>query len=216
VYERWLNIKSVQIHAQRIMALTLPPNYPEIDVVRLINYRTFENCIKNEVRCAMVSLMARGITTAAEIASALGISRTAIYRHLNALRKSGIVAYRDGKFYVAARLFLVYDVDIDEKGSIKITVYPNKGGFIDEAIGFAFVKGEYCRCDVCVVRDKCLNAVKNLAKKLDVKIRSENPLDGFREIVEEITKKDLIKLLKDGYLIAKLSEEIIEEEPEAE
>ncbi|MEM0026532.1 MAG: winged helix-turn-helix domain-containing protein [Ignisphaera sp.] len=193
------------------MSLSLPSNYPEVDIVRLVNYRTFENCIKNEIRCAIISLMARGITTAAEIASSLGISRTAIYRHLNTLKRNGLIVYRDGRFYVAARLFLVYDVDIDEKGSIRMIIFPNKGGFVDETIGFAFVKGEYCRCDVCIAREKCLTAVKNLAKKLDVKIRSENPLDGFREVVEEITRRDLVKILREGFLIVKLPEEIGEE-----
>jgi biotin operon repressor len=198
----------------RIKSLTLPANYPEIDLIRMINHKTFESCIKNEIRCAIVSLMARGITTANEIASTLGISRTAIYRHLNTLRKSGVIMYHDGRFYVAARLFLIYDVEVDEKGLINLIIYPNKGGFIDEIIGFAFIKGEYCKCDICIARDRCLNAIKNLAKKLDVKIRSEEPLSGFREIVEEIIRRDIVRVIKEGYLIVKIPEEVGEEEEE--
>ena len=205
-------MKVIHDYIDRLKSFTVPPNYPEIDIVRLINNKTFDNCVKNEIRCAMVSLMAKGITSATEIASALGMPRTAIYRHLNILRRSGIVVYRDGRFYVAARLFLVYDIEANEDGSIKMVIHTDKGGFIDETIGFVFVKGELCKCDACTVRDKCLNAVKNLAKRLDVKIRSENPLSCFKEIVEELIKRDVVKALKEGYLILKLPEEPSEEE----
>jgi len=195
----------------RIKSLTPPTHYPEIDLVRLINYRTFESCVKNEIRCVIVSLMARGVTLANEIASALGISRTAIYRHLNALRRGGIITYYNGRFYIAARLFLIYDVEVDEKGFIKLIIHPNKGGFIDESVGFALVKGEFCKCDTCAARDRCLAAVKNLAKKLDVKIRSEEPLSGFREIVEEIAMRDIARIIKESYLVVKVAEEVSEE-----
>jgi predicted transcriptional regulator len=207
-------VHALQDPVARIKSLKVPVSYPEIDLVRLVNCKVFESCMKNELRCTIVSLLARGATTANEVASALGISRTAIYRHLNALRKNGIITYYNGRFYVGARLFLVYDVEVDEKGYIKLIIHPDKGGFADESIGFAFVKGKLCKCDICITKDKCLAAVKNLARKLDIKLRSEEPLSGFREIVEEIVKRDIVKVIKEGYLIIRIPEEVSREEGE--
>ena len=201
----------IQGYVARLKMLSIPKEYPEIDLIRMINYRSFEGCVNNEIRCTIMSLMSRGMVTASDIATALGISRTAIYRHLHSLRRNGLALYRDGKFYVAARLFLVYDTSLSEDGSIKLTVHPNKGGFVDESLGFVFVKGELCRCDVCRVRDECLSAVKGLAKRLEVKIRSERPLEAFREIVIEIVKRDVIHIVKEGYLVVKTAEELEEQ-----
>ncbi|MCS7111089.1 MAG: ArsR family transcriptional regulator [Ignisphaera sp.] len=201
----------VQNYAARLKMLSVPKDYPEIDLIRMINYRAFESCVNNEMRCTIMSLMARGMVMASDIATSLGISRTAIYRHLHSLRRNGLALYRDGRFYVAARLFLVYDTLLSDDGSIRLTIYPNRGGFIDEMLGFVFVKGELCRCDVCVVRDECLSAVKGLAKRLEVKIRSEKPLEAFKEIVIEVVKRDVVHIVRDGYLIVKTSEELEEQ-----
>jgi len=200
-----------QNYVARLKLLSIPKEYPEIDLIRMINYRAFESCVNNELRCIIMSLMARGMVLASDIANAINMSRTAIYRHLHSLRRNGLAVYRDGRFYVAARLFLVYDTSLNNDGSINLTIHSNKGGFVDENLGFVFVKGELCRCDVCVVKDECLSAVKGLAKRLDVKIRSEKPLEAFKEIVIEIVKRDVIHIVKDGYLIVKTPEEIEEQ-----
>ncbi len=201
----------IQNYITRLKMLSVPKGYPEIDLIRMINYRAFESCVNNEMRCAIMSLMARGMVIASDIATTLGISRTAIYRHLHSLRRNGLVLYKDGKFYVAAKLFLVYDTLIDNDGSIRLTVHSNKGSFVDEALGVVFVKGELCKCDVCIIKDECLSAVKGLAKRLDVKIRSEKPLEAFKEIVSEIVKRDVVNIVKNGYLIVKTPEEVEEQ-----
>lgn len=189
----------------RLRTLTLPSCYPDdVDIVRLINHRMFMNAIASDVRYAIVSLIAKGVISANDIAEYLGISRTGIYRHLNILQKCGLLIHRDGKYFVASRMFLVYDVDLDNDNYIKIRVYPDKGGFVDEDLGFVLVKGGLCRCDVCKTFEKCLKAVKNLAKKLEIKVRSENPLDAFVEIVREIVYRDVLSIIKNGYLIVKM------------
>ncbi|ADM27704.1 transcriptional regulator, ArsR family [Ignisphaera aggregans DSM 17230] len=196
----------------RLKSLSLPSNYPEPDIIRLINRKAFEGCIANEIRCAIMSILARGVSSAAEIANALNISRTAIYRHLHVLERNGFIVYRNGGFYVGARMFLVYDLSIDENNNlIKINVYTDKGGFVDGKLGFVFVKGDRCRCEICIVRDECLRAVKDLARKLDIKIRSEVPIEGFREIVTEMIRRDVANLIRNGYLIVKIPEEEVEE-----
>jgi len=189
---------------KRMKALSLPKGYPEdIDLIRLINYRTFLGCILNDVRCSIMSLMAKGYTSALDIATALGFSRTAIYRHLHSLRKNGLVTYRNGRFYIAARFFLVYDVELDSEEGIKLKIYADKGGFADEDVGFVLVKGESCRCDVCSIAERCLKAVKNLARKLEIKVRSEIPLEAFAEIAREVAYRDVLGIIKSGYLIVK-------------
>ncbi len=196
----------------RLKSLGLPSNYPEPDIIRLINRKAFDGCVANEIRCAIISMLARGVSSAAELANSLNISRTAIYRHLHVLERNGFIVYRNGGFYVGARIFLVYDLSLDEDSNlIKINVYTDRGGFVDERMGFVFVKGDRCRCEICIVRDECLRAVKDLARKLDIKIRSEIPIEGFREIVKEMIRRDIVSLIRNGYLIVKIPEEKVEE-----
>lgn len=191
---------------KRMKSLSLPKGYPEnIDLIRLITYKTFMKCITNDVRCTIMSLIARGHTTALDISSALGSSRTAVYRHLHNLHRNGFIVYMNGKFYVAARFFLVYDIEPDSEGHLRMKIYADKGGFVDEEVGFVLIKGEICQCDVCNVIDRCLKAVKSLARKLDVKIRSEKPLEAFIEIAREIVYRDVLNIMKNGYLIVKTS-----------
>ncbi|MEM4908677.1 MAG: hypothetical protein QXI40_00845, partial [Ignisphaera sp.] len=78
-----------------------------------------------------------------------------------------------------------------------------KGGFADEDVGFVLVKGESCRCDVCSIAERCLKAVKNLARKLEIKVRSEIPLEAFAEIAREVAYRDVLGIIKSGYLIVK-------------
>ena len=190
----------------RLKAIELPSRDYEPDLIRFINIKSFESCVQNEVRCHIMSLIAKGISSAAEIASELNIARTAIYRHLNMMEKSGLIVHYNNRFYVAARFFFVFDVDVDADGIIKIQVFPDRGGFVDENLGFVLVKGPYCRCDICVYKDSCLKAVKNLAKKLNIKIRSESPLEAFREIVATIAQRDVVNIIRRGYMIVKVPE----------
>ena len=195
----------------KLLSLKPLQEYPDIDIIRMINIKSFETALNNEIRYAIASLIALGTTTASELASKLGIPKTGIYRHLHILRRAGIVEYKSGRFYIASRLFLAYDVDIDENGNIRLHVLPDLGGFIDESTGFVVVRGQHCKCAVCAKKEWCLNAVKSIAKKLDVKVRSEEPLSAFREIVEELIKRDIAKILKASYLVVKVSEETPEE-----
>ncbi|MEM1645064.1 MAG: winged helix-turn-helix domain-containing protein [Ignisphaera sp.] len=189
---------------KRLKALTLPQGYPEdIDLLRLIDYRLFLNCINNELRCSIMMLIGRGITSAMDLSKYLGIPRTGIYRHLNILLRSGLLMRKNGRYFVSAKMFLVYDVDVESDGYIRLRIHPDKGGFIDEEVGFISIKGESCRCDVCNTFDNCIKAVKNFARKLDVRIRSEKPMHGFIEIVKEIVYRDVLQIVKSGYLVVK-------------
>ncbi len=193
-------------YISRLKSLSLPFSEYEPDLVRLINVKSFEGCVQNEIRCRIISLIARGVSSASDLANSIGIGRTAIYRHLNIVERSGFIVHYNNRYYVAARFFLVYDVDVDSDGSIRIKVFPDRGGFVDENLGFVLVKGPLCRCEVCDLRERCLAAVKGLAKKLNVVIRSEHPVQAFREIVTSIAQRDIVNLIKRGYLIVKVPE----------
>ncbi|MEM4884686.1 MAG: hypothetical protein QXO77_04155, partial [Saccharolobus sp.] len=122
---------------------------------------------------------------------------------LNILLRSGLLMRKNGRYFVSAKMFLVYDVDVESDGYIRLRIHPDKGGFIDEEVGFISIKGESCRCDVCNTFDNCIKAVKNFARKLDVRIRSEKPMHGFIEIVKEIVYRDVLQIVKSGYLVVK-------------
>jgi len=166
--------------------------------------------VKNEVRCAVLSLVSRGYLTAAEIADKLNMHRTAVYRHLNMLERSGFVIHVNNKFYVAARLFLVFDTQLNKSPDgvqLGIQIYPDRGGFVDERLGFVLIRGPYCRCEVCSLRDECLRAVKDLARKLSVKIRSEDPLSAFREILQTMIEEEVAPIIRRSFMIVKYAEE---------
>lgn len=191
-------------YVSRLRALLPAFSEYEPDLVRLINVKSFEECTRNEVRYKILTLIARGISTAAAIASNIGIGRTAIYRHLNIMERTGFIVHHNNRYYIAARFFLVYDVSIDSDGSIRINVFSDRGGFVDGELGFVLVKGPYCKCEVCDLYERCLTAVKKLAKKLDVVVRSEHPLQAFKEIVTVIAQRDVINLIRRGYLVVKM------------
>jgi len=191
-------------YISRLRALLPAFSEYEPDLVRLINAKSFEECTRNEVRYRIMTLIARGVSSASAIANGIGVGRTAIYRHLNIMERTGFVVHHNNRYYIAARLFLVYDVDIDSDGSIRIKVFPDRGGFVDGELGFVLVKGPYCKCEVCDFYERCLAAVKRLAKKLDVVIRSEHPLQAFKEIVTTVAQRDVINLIRRGYLIVKM------------
>ncbi|MEM1525637.1 MAG: winged helix-turn-helix domain-containing protein [Ignisphaera sp.] len=196
---------------KRLNALSLPQGYPkDVDLLRLIDHKMFLNCVSNELKSSIMALIGRGITSATELSKYLRIPRTSIYRHLNILLKSGLLIRKNGRYFVSAKMFLVYDCDIENNGYIRLRIHPDKGGFIDEDIGFVSIKGESCKCDVCNAYDNCIKAVKNFAKKLDIRIRSENPMYGFIEIVREIVYRDVLQIVRNGYLIAKPIHELEE------
>lgn len=192
--------------SEKVKILQLPfPKYQGYrpDVVRLINVRSFDACASNAMRCRILGLIAQGVNTAADIAKQLNMGRTAVYRHLNALEKHGWIVHTNNKFFIAAKLFLAFDMVLDAEGKIVIQVLPDRGAFVDETVGLILVKGPQCHCEVCVLFQRCLRAVKELARKLDVKIRSETPLAAFKEIVETLVKRDVATLVKKGYLVVK-------------
>ena len=178
----------------------------ELDSIRLINVKFFDASASAHVRCKLLSLVAQGVNTAAELAKQLNVGRTAVYRHLNALVRQGWLVHMNNKFYIAAKLFLAFDVSVDAEGKFIIEVMTDRGAFIDETVGLAIVKGPQCQCEVCTFFQRCLRAVKELARKLDVKIRSESPLEAFRDIVETLVRRDVVSILKKGYLVVKVSE----------
>lgn len=195
---------SPRLRSTRILALGSPPSHPLIDLLRLINRKSFEECVKDEIRCSILSLMARGITEAAEIAKGVNISRTAVYRHLKALQKCGLVLHLEGRYYIASRLFIVYDVDAEEGGPIRLSIVPDMGGFVDENVGLVLVKGHHCRCDMCVAKEMCLAAIKWLARKLNMPVRSEDPRQAFRELFAELAKQEVPRLIKEGFMVVKV------------
>jgi len=176
------------------------------DLVRLINSRSFTSVVDDDTRRSILTLIARGSTKASEIASKLHLTRTSIYRYLKSLYRAGFICKRRGHFFIASRLFLVYDVVVDDQGSLLIKINQSVGGIVDEDAGFIVIREHSCHCGICAIREECLSSLKRLAKKLDVKIRSESPLEAFKEIVKTVVTRDIVELAKRGYLVLKIPE----------
>ncbi len=197
-----MNIENIVERLRRISELEMTEGY-EPDLIRLVNARTFDMCLNNDIRCRILSLLAKGMNTAQEVANELSINRTSIYRHLDILKRSGFVTHMHGKYFVAARLFLAYDVEAGENG-VAVKVYDDRGAFADKYLGFIVVYGTECRCSEPVCRDICIRAVKELAKKLEVEIRSEDPLAAFKDVISTIVARDFVAAIRRGYLVLKI------------
>ncbi len=174
----------------------------EPDIARLIYLKIFVSSLENETRRQILSLIAKGVNSASEIASNIGTARTAIYRHLNILKKNGFIEHINNRYYLSARIFLAYDV-IVSNGSVNIVILTDYGAFADEEIGFIVIRGPQCMCDVCDIREQCLAGVKRLAKKLDIKLRSETPIKAFQEIMSMLIERDITTILKKSLLVLK-------------
>ncbi len=190
---------------ERIKSLVMTFGDYELQPVKLLSLSTFETIVSDETKVSILRLVARGVDTAAELSQRIGASKTGVYRYLKSLLKSGFLVKRGKRYYPSARLYLVYVVETYQDGSPCIRLVKDRGAIVDSG-DMILLRGPQCECSSCPERPKCLNAVRKIARLLDVKLRSTEPLAAFKEIVECVVTRDIPALLRRACLVIEVPE----------
>ena len=168
---------------------------------RLLSEYIFDSTFRSDYRFKILNALAEKSLHASDLASQLGISRTAIYRHLGILEKYGWIGRdEENKYTLIADVFLVFRIT-PSKRSMNIKILTDKGAFASKRSGFVIVKPNAYLCGGCDVASDCLKIVKSMARYFNVKIRSETPAKAFIEILATLASRDFTKIARKSYMV---------------
>jgi len=193
---------------ERLRNLVMQIGGYELQPVKLMSLPSFEAVASDETKVRVLRLIASGIDTATELSKLVGSSKTGIYRYLKSLMKSGFVIKKGRRYIPSARLYLVYTVEVEDDGVPCIRLVRDRGAILDSR-DMIFIKGPECDCSTCPERPRCLEAVRRIAKLLDVKLRSTEPMAAFREVVECVVTRDIPTLLRRACLVLEVPELLV-------
>ncbi|MEM3292374.1 MAG: hypothetical protein QXY60_06530 [Saccharolobus sp.] len=115
----------------------------------------------------------------------MDMSKSYFYLMLNKARKMGLV--KDN----ALSFKLVIPFDIKQK-----SLFNMDDGILyitdDKELIYINLNVNYFRCENCSVRDKCVFALKKIAKENDISISKENPREAWIDIID-ILERNLIE-----------------------
>ncbi len=169
---------------------------------RLISEHIFDLTFKSDIRFRILNILTEQNMYAADLAKKVGISRTAIYRHLAMLEKYGwIERDEEDRYKLASDVFLVFRIGKSEGSRLDIVILTEKGAFASHKSGFVVVKPDAHLCAGCGELIKCLQIVKSMAQHYNVKIRSETPARAFIEILATLAARDFVKVARRSYMV---------------
>lgn len=168
---------------------------------RLLSEYIFDSTFRSDYRFKILNALAERSLHASDLASHLGISRTAIYRHLSMLEKYGWIGRdTENRYALIADVFLVFRITPSKK-SMNIEILTDKGAFASKRSGFVIVKPNAHLCGGCDAASDCLKIVKSMARYFNVKIRSETPAKAFIEILATLASRDFAKIARKSYMV---------------
>jgi len=175
-----------------------------IDNIVLIHEENFNATISNDQRLAILSLLAKGVTRASQLAENIGVVRTAVYRHLHFLENHGWIVKHGEDYLLTSKIYLVYRVYSSPAGA-SLEVLENKGAFIDDSYGLlVIVSGVDAskRCTSCLLIDLCRSSVDAISRRFDV---SESEIPSIRIIssLSKLVKMNIESMLRKGFVVLK-------------
>ncbi|MFZ8822819.1 MAG: ArsR/SmtB family transcription factor [Desulfurococcales archaeon] len=174
------------------------------DSIVLIHEDNFNATVSNDQRLSVLTLLARGVTKASQIAERLGVIRTAVYRHLHFLENHGWIVKHGEDYLLTSKIYLVYKVRSSNQG-ISLEVLENKGAFIDEIYGLlVIVNGIDAsqRCMNCLLIDLCRSNIEPIARRLEVE-ESNIPAIRIISSLSRMVKKNIDLMMRKGFVILK-------------
>ena len=163
----------------------------ELDNIVLLSEKAYD-MMKIPIRTKILTLIGQGISKVTEISEALKVNKGIISRHLKMLRKIGIVESREGRHRLTSMVYLVYTVPENEH--VSLHVQPR--GAIFDPINklFLVVNGKSNgKCKDCDFRPDCVISTKSIARRLRIKLRSEEPAGAYLEIALAFARRALRK-----------------------
>ncbi len=189
---------------------TLPP-VASNGRIRLLREDMFDIALARE-RLPILKLIVFGINRASILAEKLHMPKSTLYRHLNVLMRAGWIEKKDnGEYMLASSIFMVYRI-LAEDDKVMINILNNKGAFIDRRTGLIIVTGRQppINCIRCRELSRCTEIAKNIARKLNIKLRSITPAEAFVEIMTTIARRILQKGLTHTYIELKIKNDMVD------
>jgi len=170
----------------------------------LIHEDNFNATVSNDQRLSVLTLLAKGVTKASQIAESLGVIRTAVYRHLHFLENHGWIIKQGEDYLLTSKIYLVYRVRSSSEG-ISLEVLENKGAFIDENYGLlVIVNGIDAsqRCMNCLLIDLCKSSIEPIARRLEAQ---ESSIPAIRIIssLSKMVKRNIDLMMRKGFVVLK-------------
>ncbi len=173
-----------------------------IENIVLIHEENFNVTVSNDQRLTILSLLARGITRASQLAENIGVVRTAVYRHLHFLENHGWIVKQGEDYFLTSKIYLVYRVYSSSTGA-SLEVLENKGAFIDDSYGLLVIVNGIdanSRCNNCLLIDLCRSSIEPIARRFDMG-ESEIPAIKIISSLSRIVKLNIETMLRKGFVI---------------
>ncbi|MFB6471078.1 MAG: helix-turn-helix domain-containing protein [Vulcanisaeta sp. AZ3] len=178
------------------------PKFPSVisGGIRILSEANFEFGVQLD-KSKLLKLIAFGIASPTELTRRTGIPRTRVFRYLNALIKHGWLVRRDGGYYLAATIFLVYRVR-KFNDYTALEVLNDKGAVVDQKAGLVIINGKESprACPRCPLLEECTSNIKSISHLLNITIKSATPADAYLELISAIIDEGLVKMLLNNYI----------------
>ncbi len=168
--------------------------------IRILSEYNFDYGVQLD-RSKLLKLIAFGVASPTELVRRLNMPRARVFRYLNALIRRGWLVRRDGGYYLAAAIFLVYRVRGLGDYAV-LEVLNDKGAIVDHRAGLVIINGKESprACPRCPLLQECTNNIRSISKSLGVTIKSVTPADAYLELISTIINDGLVKMLINDYI----------------
>ncbi|ADN50483.1 helix-turn-helix domain-containing protein [Vulcanisaeta distributa] len=178
------------------------PKFPSVisGGIRILSEYNFDFGVQLD-RAKLLKLIAFGVVSPTELIRRLNMPKAKVFRYLNALIKHGWLVRKDGGYYLAATIFLVYRVR--EFGDYAVLeVLNDKGAIVDQKAGLVIINGKESprACPRCPLLQECTNNIRSISKSLGITIKSVTPADAYLELISTIINEGLVKILLNDYI----------------
>ncbi|GAB6947203.1 hypothetical protein JCM16161A_13330 [Vulcanisaeta sp. JCM 16161] len=178
------------------------PKFPSVisGGIRILSEYNFDFGVQLD-RAKLLKLIAFGVASPTELIRRLNMPRAKVFRYLNALIRHGWLVRKDGGYYLAATIFLVYRVR--ELGDYAVLeVLNDKGAIVDQRAGLVIINGKESprACPRCPLLQECTNNIKSISRSLGITIKSVTPADAYLELISTIINEGLVKILLNDYI----------------
>ncbi|MGC9153543.1 MAG: helix-turn-helix domain-containing protein [Vulcanisaeta sp.] len=178
------------------------PRFPSVisGGIRILSESNFDFGVQLD-RAKLLKLIAFGIVSPTELFRRAGIPRTRVFRYLSGLVRRGWLIRKDGGYYLAATIFLVYRVrELDDY--VVLEVLNDKGAIVDQRAGLVIINGKESprACPRCPLLQECTSNIKSISKSLGITIKSVAPADAYLELISTIINEGLVKMLLNDYI----------------
>ena len=168
--------------------------------IRILSEYNFDYGVELD-RAKLLKLIAFGVSSPTELIRRLNMPKSKVFRYLNALIGRGWLVRKDGGYYLAATIFLVYRVRGFGDYAV-LEVLNDKGAIVDQRAGLVIINGKESprACPRCPLLQECTDNIRSISRSFGITIKSATPADAYLEIISAIINEGLVKILLNDYI----------------